>query len=403
MKTKSCVTALLYLLMPCHKDVVPLSERCCLKQSSNPHSTRLINVACQLVEHLLDADLRAAFLFGSAAWGDADATSDLDIMLLVDRPAGYREVTHIRPADLLGYPLPDGPAFADLDRISVETFVSSVQAGNWAQRVVNSIILVDTDDFYVRLRSQVSTAFWQPSARQERFQAKRKLADESRTAALNVLGVDDMLSALHARLALQHAGAALIELAGNRVSPSHFVESLENALKRFNSNVFARCLAALSLDAPYEAVDRSLRAYDVFANAIRRWVRDPVIESRISQEDLAWAHHTTEKQEEIAPKVAGFTRIKRLPALLYYLDGLFQVPICIQVGKIFQLRLNGKAERMAVPDFLIALRQEPVLYDEWIAALRLSTERDQVLEALNLTRQLLSVGKAALETNKLPG
>lgn len=370
-----------------------------MKQSSNPHCTRLINVACQLVEHLPDTDLRAAFLFGSAAWGDADAASDLDIMLLLDRPAGYREVTRIHPSDLLGYPLPDGPAFADLDRISVETFVSLVQAGNWVQRVVNSIILVDTDDFYVRLRSQVSTAFWQPSARQERFQVRRKQADESRTAALNVLGVDEMLSALHARLALQHAGAALIELDEQRVSPSHFVESLEQALNHFNSNLFARCLAALSLDVPYETVAKSLHAYDAFAAAIKRWTHDPAIESRLSQEDLAWARHTYEKQEEITHKVADFTQTKRLPTLLYYLDGLFQVPICMQTGKIFQLRANGNAGRMTVPDFLVALRQEPALYDEWIAALRLSTERDHVLEVLNLTRQLLKVGKTALPSS----
>ncbi len=368
-----------------------------MKPSSNPHSTRLINVACQLVEHLPDTDLHAAFLFGSAAWGDADAASDLDIMLLLDRPVGYREVTRVRPADLLGYPLPDGPVFADLDRVSVETFVNLVQAGNWSQRVVNSIILADTDDFYVRLRSQVSTAFWQPSALQERFQTKRKLADESRTAALNVLGIDDMLSALHARLALQHAGSALIELSKQRVSPSHFVESLEQALNRFKSNLFARCLTALSLDAPYEAVDRSLHAYNAFATAIKRWTHEPAIESCLSQEDLAWARHTYEKQEEITYKVAEFTRTKRLPALLYYLDGLFQIPICLQTGKLFQLRSAGKAERMTLPDFLVALRQEPALYDEWIAALRLSTERDHVLETLNLTRLLLKIGKTALE------
>jgi predicted nucleotidyltransferase len=371
-----------------------------MKLSSNPQSTRLINVACQLVEHLPDVDLRAAFLFGSAAWGDANAASDLDIMLLLDRPAGYREVTCIRLADLLGYPLPDGPVFADLDCIAVETFVSSLQTGNWAQRVVNSVILADTDDFYVRLRSQVSTAFWQPSARRERFLAKQKQSDESRTAALKVSGIDDMLSALHARLALQHASAALIELSGNRVSPSHFVESLEKALNRFDSSLFARCLAALSLNAPYTAVERSLRAYDVFADAIKRWVHDPGIENRFSQEDLAWARHTYGKQEEIMHKIAELTRTKRLPALLYYLDGLFQVPICIQTSKIFQLRSSGKAERMAVPDFQVALHQEPALYEAWIAALRLSAERDQVLEVINLTRQLLNVGKAALETDK---
>jgi predicted nucleotidyltransferase len=48
----------------------------------NPYCAHLISVAHQVVERLSDPDLRAAFLFGSAAWGDANAASDLDIMLL---------------------------------------------------------------------------------------------------------------------------------------------------------------------------------------------------------------------------------------------------------------------------------------------------------------------------------
>src|SRR5438874_13643230 len=105
----------------------------------NSHCTRLIACARQLIEHLPDADLRAAFLFGSAAWGDADASSDLDIMLLVDRPVDYREVTRIHLADFFGDALKDGPRFADLDRISAETFVERAQAGNWGVRGVNSV------------------------------------------------------------------------------------------------------------------------------------------------------------------------------------------------------------------------------------------------------------------------
>src|SRR5687768_10270531 len=80
------------------------------RRVQNPHCARLVEVARRIVERLPDRDVKGAFLFGSAAWGDADAASDLDIMVLVDRPPGYREVTRRRAADLLGLsaPLPDG-------------------------------------------------------------------------------------------------------------------------------------------------------------------------------------------------------------------------------------------------------------------------------------------------------
>src|SRR2546427_12067557 len=86
---------------------------------SSPHCAHLIEVARRVVRHLPDTDVRAAVLYGSVAWGDADEASDLDIMLLLDRPMGYREVTRVRLADLFGHPLPNGPVFADLDRLAV--------------------------------------------------------------------------------------------------------------------------------------------------------------------------------------------------------------------------------------------------------------------------------------------
>jgi len=367
----------------------------------NPHCTRLIACAHQLIEHLPDADLQAAFVFGSAAWGDADATSDLDIMLLLDRPAGYREVTRVRLADILGDRLADGTLFADLDRISAETFIERVQAGAWAVRVVNSVILRDTDDFYAHLRARVSSAFLHPSALAERFLAREAQAEESRKAALLMLGTDDLLASLHMRLALQHASVALIERSGKRVSPSHFVESLEQALSGSDPNLFNRTLSALALDASYEAVDRSLQAYDAFADTLKRWMQEESLASQLSQEDLAWAQHTYGKQEEITYKVAMSSQTKSLPSLLYYLDGLFQVPICMQFSKIFLLRLSGQVGFMSIPDFHLALHQEPDLYNEWTAALRLSAERDRVLEGTELVSQILAAGRATVETDSV--
>lgn len=363
--------------------------------SLNSHCTYLISIAHKLVGLLPDRDLQAAFLFGSAAWGDADAASDLDIMLLVDRPVAYREVTRIYLADLFGRPLENGPTFADLDRISTKRFVEALTAGFWGNRVTHSIILLDTDHFYADLRAKVSTAYLQPSARHARSLARQRQAEEARTTALKLLDKDPMLAALHARLGLQDAGTALIELNGNRFSSSHFVEHLEQALSDFNSHLFARCVATLSLDTTDKAVERSLHAYDALAQVLKQWIDDPSVSNRLSQEQLAWAKFTYGKQthDEIAQKVVTFTQARRLPTLLYYLNSMLQIPMRIQISKIFLLRSGEGAERMSIPDFQIALHQEPTLYNEWTTALRLSDKQDHLLQTTNIISQLLAVDK----------
>ncbi|HVA90613.1 MAG TPA: nucleotidyltransferase domain-containing protein [Chloroflexota bacterium] len=367
--------------------------------SSNPRCAHLVRVANQLVERLPDPDVYAAFLFGSAAWGDADAASDLDIMLLLDHPAGYRQVARVRVADLLDEAPPDGPRFADLDRIAVATFLEAIDRGDWGHRVVHSVILMDTNDFYARLRARVTDAYLHPSAHAARFEQKEEQAEWQCAAAVAALDQDDRLAALHARLALQKAGAAVIEGGGHRISPSHFIESLDAALLRSAPDLFTSCRAALALNAADEAVRRSLRAYDAFAVALAEWVERSDLGARLSAEDLAWARFSYGEQtyEEIAHKVAALNTEARRPALLFYLDGLLQVPIRINVGKIFSLRATGEAARLTIRDFHLALGQEPTLYDEWGAALRLSTEHARILDAVNLAGQLLAVGRGALE------
>src|SRR5688500_11242423 len=45
------------------------------RRVQNPHCARLVEVARRIVERLPDRDVKGAFLFGSAAWGDADAAT----------------------------------------------------------------------------------------------------------------------------------------------------------------------------------------------------------------------------------------------------------------------------------------------------------------------------------------
>ena len=366
---------------------------------TNPHCTRLIEVAHRLMDALPDSDVVAAFLFGSAAWGDADAASDLDLMLLLDRPAGYREGTRVRLADMLAEPLPNGPVFADLDRISAEGFAGIVADGGAGARVARSIVLKDTDGFYRRIRERVHAEYFSPEARAARFLKRREQAEEHLAAARRAEREDGDLAALHSRLALEGAGAALIELNDDRQSVTHYVESVGRALSALGAgHLSGPFLRMLSLDAPVEGAELSRGAYDAFAGALRAWVADPAVGGRLSAEDLAWAEFTYGAQtyEEIGHKAAAFRALGRIPALLYYLDGQMMVPIRINVGKVFLLRSTGAPGRMPIPEFQLALKDEPALYGEWVSALRLGGLRGRSSEAEELVRGLVRAGDAAI-------
>ena len=261
--------------------------------TTNPYCTRLIEAAHRLADALPDTNVVAAFLFGSAAWGDADAASDLDIMLLLDRPAGYREVTRVRLADMLAEPLPNGPVFADLDRISAEGFAGIVADGGAGARVARSIVLKDTDGFYRRIRERVHAEYFSPEARAARFLKRREQAEEHLAAARRAEREDGDLAALHSRLALEGAGAALIELNDDRQSVTHYAESVDRALSALGrGDLFSPFLQLLALDAPAEHADASRRAYDAFAEALRSWMADPDVRGRMSGEYIAWAEFT---------------------------------------------------------------------------------------------------------------
>ena len=123
----------------------------------------------------------------------------------------------------------------------------------------------------------------------------------------------------------------------------------------------------------------------------------PDVAGCLSTEDQAWAAFSAETYEEIDHKVTTFRQLERLPALLYYLDGLLYVPIRINLGKILLLRSSGAVGRISISDFHVALRAEPRLFGTWVTALRLGSPRDQARDADGLTAQLLDIGEAGAQ------
>lgn len=103
-----------------------------------------------------------------------------------------------------------------------------------------------------------------------------------------------------------------------------------------------------------------------------------------------------ETYEEIAHQVDTFTRLGRTQTLQHYLDGMLQVPVRINAGKVFLLRATGQPARMTIADFHLALRDEPALYAEWIQALRQDSNRAGVEEADVLVSKLIAIGEAAI-------
>lgn len=363
-----------------------------------PHGDRLLAAGRAVLERLPDPGIRAAFVFGSATWGDADESSDLDLMVLLDRPPDHREVRRIRLADLLGGP-PDGyPRFADIDRISAARFSALTERGVWAQRLVHSVVLRDTAGFLEGIRARATSAHRDPVARAARLAQRRQAADAARAGAWAAArDGDPVLAALHARLAVQEAGLALVEACGGRASTTHFVDSLERSLEELGAAPLARrCWRDLALEArpgaeeaPPEAFGRwlhrrgvpaepsaALAGYVALAEGLRARIADPAVGPRLSAEDRAWAEFTSsdETYEEIARKVDAFLWLGRTRTLQHYLDAMLLVPARMNRSKVYALRATGAARVLGAAEFHAALRADGDLFGAWCAGLRLDRE-----------------------------
>ena len=306
-----------------------------MQPALGPHGERLVEVGRAVLECLPDPGIRAAFVFGSATWGDADEASDLDLMVLLDRPPDFREVRRVRVADLLGGPADGFPRFADLDRVSADRFAALTERGVWAQRLVHCAILRDTGGFLEGIRARAAAAHRDPAGAAARLARRRQAADAGRAGAWAAARAGDpLLAALHARLAVQEAGLAVVEACGGRASTTHFVDSLERCLEAVGAGALGRrCWRDLALEpgmgpegpapeplrrrlggrAVPATVAGSLGAYAALAEGLRRRMADPAVGPRLSAEDRAWAEFTysDETYEEVAGKVDAFLRLGR--------------------------------------------------------------------------------------------
>jgi predicted nucleotidyltransferase len=360
----------------------------------------LIGVARQVVDTLDPPDLRGAFLFGSAVWGDADEASDLDIMLVQERPVGYRKVVRARVADVLGRaaPLPHGPRFVDLAHVSAVGLEETLAKGTWSDRLKRAAILRDTDGYVQGLRTRVRATHFTSEALARRFGYWRERAEAAHAAVQGAAAAGGApLAMLHSRLAVQAAASGLLDLNDDRVSVTHFVDSVERALRRFGrSDLFAPCLRALCLRDLPEDVDRTIGAFHAFAGVLREWLEDADLRGKLSEEDLAWTIFTCgeETREEIEHKVEVLR--PRLRTLQFYLDGIIHVHVGIQFGRVLNLRVRGDASRIPSPAVHALLRDHSPLFPEWVAALRLSIVSLPLSDADALVTDLLATGQTAL-------
>nr|WP_238362176.1 nucleotidyltransferase domain-containing protein [Actinopolymorpha pittospori] len=343
---------------------------------------------------LPDDDVRAAFVFGSVAWGDADEASDIDLMLCLDRPADYREVTRVRVADLLGRTDPGtltSPVFADIDRISAERFAKAVTDGVWHARVAHSLVLTDTDGWFADLRAQVSATFHAPESGARRAQPWYDASLAHLDAARHALADDLTLATLRARLALENAAVGLLEACGLRNSTTHFLDSARRALELTEqTDLYQPLLRGLGVDVDLATAARGVETFHVLAEALRGWMADPEVAGQLRPEDVAWAAFTyaDETYEEVAHKVAAMRGAGRSAALAAYVDGLLKTPLRMNLGKVLNLRLTGSSQILSITEFHLALRRETELFEHWCRGLRLPANRAEIAAALELATHL---------------
>ena len=370
-------------------------------KTGNPRSDLQIEVARRIVDRLPDEDVVAVLLSGSSTWADADESSDVDLQILLDRPAPYREVTCVRVADLLGEPMPDGPHFVDLDRVSAELYrEAALVRGGLHYRVVHGLVLRDRDGFLADLQRRVIAQFVRPEAYRARFEELRAQAEAERAGAREAAAAGDApLATLRARLLATAAAATLLDFADDRVS-NHLVDAALKALTHLSRPDLGRpLLRAMAVDTGAAGVDRTLDAWRRFGEVSLGWLDDPEIGGKLNDEDRAWVRFNWSDQvvEEMALRRAALTRLGKLPALQYYADGKLTVGVRITCGKVLSLIETGQATRQGLAEFHQSLRRlRPALFAEWVAGLRLDAPGPSLAESEALADELLAVGEREL-------
>ena len=342
----------------------------------NPRSDLHVAVASRLVELLPDSDVVGVLLSGSSTWADADDSSDVDLQILVGRPAPYREVTCERVSDVLGEPMPDGPSFVDLDRVSAEQYrAAALRPGGLDYRLVHGLILRDTDGFLADLQRRAIESFVRPEAYRARFEQYRAQAEAERAGAREAAAQGDTpLANLRARLLVTAAAASLLDFADDRVS-NHLVDAALRALAHLGRpDLGAPLLRAMGVDTGAAGVDRALAAWRRFGDVALAWLADPAIGGRLGVEDRAWVRLNWSEQivEEMTLRRAALTRLGKLPALQYYADGKLTLTVRLSFGNLLSLIETGQTARKGIAEFHRSLRElHPELFGEWVAGLRL--------------------------------
>jgi hypothetical protein len=212
---------------------------------------------------------------------------------------------------------------------------------------------------------------------------------------------------------VQEAAGALLDLNDDRMSVTHFVDSVQRALTAFGrGDLFPRLLLALDLEHGEAGIQQSLATLGTFIGRLRDWLQEPAFRAALTEEDLAWSEFTCgeETREEIAHKVEVLgAQQDRLPSLQFYLDGCILIHVGIQFGRLLRWRLHGDATRIPSSEVHTLLQEyaagEPAsggpLLKAWIDGLRLAAPLAS-LAALAETEQLLvdllGVGAHALRT-----
>lgn len=377
-----------------------------------------IRIASSMVEDIAHTEpVLAAFLFGSVAWNDADAASDLDLMILVDREPPFREVTRIAISKSLDSRVRVRPEFADVDRVSKSWFFERVRAGAWVERLMHCVILYDNDGTLAALRDEAVTNFCESNYRSQGFSKLETSTTEYlvESAAAYSDG-DELRAALAYRMALETAAVALIGAAGERFSSTHFIETVGKVLRGLGEAETDRAFVAALAMAPVDMVDvpapfdgwmsrrvlprpifDGIIGYYTLAEALKTQMMRPTRSQCLSATDQSWAAFTyaTSTYQEMADKVDKMLASERVEALQFYLQSQILGPARINFGKLYALDMFGSVRVLTPIEFFEGIRSDTALSEAWVKGTGFNALNGQEVPAL--ARHFLQLGRLVLE------
>lgn len=335
-------------------------------------SLSLRKIASELVNSLDKSGIHSIFLFGSAAWGDADPSSDIDLMII-----NYHKSV-IKYAERLEYK----GVFVDISSTDLESFKLGVEAGEFSYRLLNCLILYDPNGHLAAIYKSLMTSFYLPNVQKARLLSSQKEVEDNLRVSqesaklLDIIGVIGAISSGYS--ALTASGCALINAMKKRPSSNHYIVDLKNSAANVGRpDLYSRQRELRNLGISPKSAMIAIESCSEFRALSEDFIFSGQNSKKLPAEKLFQLRNfsfSESSKREIQMKLDYYKRREAWECALYYVDTLCYTYGAYDLGPVMAFLRGEKEMKRKTPliQFISSLSEYKHLFEKWLIATRLA-------------------------------